>query len=91
MFYMPKKLIHPAYSLIDFCRRKMALSWSKTLSTFLRGMTSKNNSDFYCLNCLHSFRTTNILELHKKVQDNRDFCNVVMLSEDTTVNQYRKT
>ena len=53
-------------------------------------MTSKNNSDFYCLNCLHSFRTTNILELHKKVRDNRDFCNVVMLSEDTTVNQYRK-
>ena len=54
-------------------------------------MTSKNNSDFYCLNCLHSCRTTNILELHKKVRDNRDFCNVVMLSEDTTVNQYRKT
>ena len=29
----------------------------KKLSALLRGITSKNNSDFYCLNCLHPFRT----------------------------------
>ena len=27
----------------------------KKVSTLLRGMTSKNNDDFYCLNDLHSF------------------------------------
>ena len=33
----------------------------KKLPTLLRGITSKHNSDFYCLNCLHSFRTENKL------------------------------
>ena len=31
----------------------------KKLSTLLRGMTLKHHDDFYCLNCLHSFRTEN--------------------------------
>ena len=31
----------------------------KKLSTLLRGITSKNNGDFYCLNGIHSFRTKN--------------------------------
>ena len=29
----------------------------KKLSASLRGITSKNNGDFYCLNYLHSFKT----------------------------------
>ena len=29
----------------------------KKLSALLRGITSTNNGNFYCLNCLHSFRT----------------------------------
>ena len=45
----------------------------KKLSALLRGITSKTNGDFYCLNCLHSFRTKNKLELNKKVCDNKDF------------------
>ena len=31
----------------------------KRLSTLLRGLTSKNNADFYSLNCLHYFKTKN--------------------------------
>ena len=38
----------------------------KKLLALLRGVTSKNNSDFYCLNCPHSFRTKNKPESHKK-------------------------
>ena len=34
----------------------------KKLPTLLSGITSKNYSYFYFLNCLHSFRTTNKLE-----------------------------
>ena len=34
----------------------------KKLSAFLRGITSNNNGDIYCLNCFHSFRTKNKLE-----------------------------
>ena len=29
----------------------------KKLSALLRGITQKNNGDFHCLSCLHSFRT----------------------------------
>ena len=50
-------------------------------------------SDFYCLNCLHSSRTKNKLESHKKVCENQDFCNVIMPSVDTKIsefNQYQK-
>ena len=46
------------------------------------------------LNCLHSFRTKNKLELHKKVCENKGFCNIVMPSEETKVldfNQYQKS
>ena len=48
----------------------------------------------YCLNCLHSFGTENKSESHKKVRENKDFCNVVMLPEDTKIlefNQYQKS
>ena len=39
----------------------------KKLSVLLRGTASKHNGDFYCLNCLHSFRTEDKLKSHKKV------------------------
>ena len=38
----------------------------KKISTLLRGITSKSDSDFYCLNCLHSFKTEKKLTSHKK-------------------------
>ena len=62
------------------------------LVALLRRITSKHNGDYYCLNCLHSFRTKNKLESHIKVYENKDFCNVVMPSENTKTlkfNQYR--
>ena len=38
----------------------------KSLSRSFRGVTSDHDEDFYCLNCLHSFRTDNAL---KKMKD----------------------
>ena len=52
------------------------------LSALLREITSRNNGKFYCLNCLHSFRTKNKLESHEKVCKNKSFCNVIMPSEE---------
>ena len=66
----------------------------KKLSTLLREIRSNTNGDFHCLNCLHPFRTKSKLESHKKVCENKDFCNVTMLSEDTQVlkfNKYQKS
>ena len=64
-------------------RRRWHYLAVKKLSALLRGRPSKNNGDFYCLNCRHFFRTKNTLKLHKKVCENKNFCNVIMPSEDT--------
>ena len=50
----------------------------KKLSTLLRGITSKHDGDFYCLNCLHSFRTENKFRSHEKVCKNKDFWGIAM-------------
>ena len=34
----------------------------KKLSALIRGITSKHEGGFYCLNCFYSFRTINKLE-----------------------------
>ena len=46
----------------------------KKLSTLLRGITSNNHGDFYCLNCLHSYTTKEKLEKQEKACDNHDYC-----------------
>ena len=64
------------------------------LSKLLIGITSKHHGDFYCLNCLHTFRTENKLKSHEKVCKNKDFYGIVMPSEkDKTLefNQYMKS
>ena len=53
----------------------------KKLSALLRGITSKHQGHFYCLNCLHSFATKNKLKSHEKVCKNKEFCGIVMRSE----------
>ena len=66
----------------------------KKLSALLRGITSKNDMNFYCLKCLHSFRTKDKLESHKKVCESKDFCNVIMSRENAETiefNQYQKS
>ena len=38
----------------------------KSLSRLLRGISSNHDGDYYCLNCFHSYRTENELNVHKK-------------------------
>ena len=38
----------------------------RSLPALLRGITSSNNKDFYCLNCFHSYRTHNNLKKHER-------------------------
>ena len=47
-----------------------------------------NYGDFYCLNCIHSFRIINKLESHKKVHENKDFCNVIMPFQETKILEF---
>ena len=55
----------------------MALSSSKKLSTLLSRKTSKTG-DFYCLYCLHSFRTGSKFKSYQKISKSKDYCGIVM-------------
>ena len=63
----------------------MALYSSKRLSGLLRGVTSNNNVDFYCLNCFHSFRIKDKFKEHKKICENHDYCHVEMPTKDNNI------
>ena len=39
----------------------------KSLSGLLTGIISSHKEDFYCLNCFHSYKTKNKLEVHKNI------------------------
>ena len=62
----------------------------KNLSALLHKITSKNKGVFYCLNCLHSFKTKNKLKSHEKVCKLKIF---VELEKSTILefNQYMKS
>ena len=50
----------------------------KSLSRLFRGVTSNHVGDFYCLNCLHSFRTDNSLKKYERLCDSNDYCSAEM-------------
>ena len=51
------------------------------------GITSKYHGHFYCLS---SFATKSKLTSHKKVCKNKDFCNVIMPSDNTKILEFNK-
>ena len=53
-------------------------------------ITSNNNGDFCCLNCFCSYRTKNKLDLHKKVCENRDYCQVEMPNKDNNTIEFNQ-
>ena len=54
----------------------------RSLSALFSGIISNNNGDFYCLGCLHSFRTDNKLKKHKRLFNSHDYCHVDMPTDD---------
>ena len=61
---------------------------TQCLSALYRGVTSNHNGDFYCLGCLHSYRTDNALKKHKRLYGKHDYCKVNMLSKDKNTLKY---
>ena len=60
----------------------------KSLSRLFRGITSNHDGDFYCLNCLHSFRTDNALKKHERLCENNDYCSVEMPTKLNKILKY---
>ena len=61
---------------------------ARSLFKLFRGITSNYNEDFYCLGCLHSFCTDNVLDKHERLCDSHDYCHVEMSTEDNTILKY---
>ena len=100
IWYIKEKEICPAYisKINSNCEKQIILliipdkekeGWHyltvKKLYTLLTRIISQNHGDFYCLNCLHSFRTKNKLKSHQKVCENIDFCGIVMPSKKNNI------
>ena len=62
----------------------------KELASLLTEIISKNNRCFYCLICLHSFKTKRKLQSHKKVCKNKNFCNIIMPTAETKISQFNE-
>ena len=58
------------------------------MSALLRGITSNIVGNFYCLNCLHIYRTKDKLKKHENVCKNYDYCNVDMPNKDNRTLKY---
>ena len=50
----------------------------KGFSGLCRGITTNHNGDFYCMGCLHSFRTGNTFKKCARLCSNHDYCPVKM-------------
>ena len=59
----------------------------KSISGLLRGITLNHNGDFYCLNCLDSYRTKSKLKKHEKICKNHDFCHLKMRDAESDILQ----
>ena len=58
------------------------------MSALPRGITSKHKGNFYCLNCLHSYRTENKLKKHENVCKNYDYCYIEIPEEYNKILKY---
>ena len=60
----------------------------KNLSRLLRGIGSNHNSDFYCLNCFHSYRTAGSLKIHGRLCYDHDHCRIDVPSPGKNILKY---
>ena len=62
----------------------------KSLSRLLRGISSNHNSDYNCLNCFNSYRTEKKLNVHKKICENHEYCNIEIPSPNNNIIKYNQ-
>ena len=62
----------------------------KSLSGLLTGVTSNHKEDFYCLNCFHSYKTKNKLDVHKKICENHEYCHTEMPTKNNNIIKYNQ-
>ena len=62
----------------------------KNLPGLLRRITSNHQGNFYCLKCFLSYRMRNKFEVHQKICENYDYCNIEMPTKDNNIIKYNQ-
>ena len=57
----------------------------KRSSAILQKVKSKNSGDYYCINCLCSFRTKNKLKTHKSFCKNHNYFYIEMAEKGKNI------
>lgn len=61
-----------------------------SISRLFAGITSNHGNDYYCLGCLHSFRTKNKLKTHERLFSNHDHCEIIMPDEGQNILKFNQ-
>ena len=75
-------------------KRRLKLSCCKKTTDTIKRNNVKNHINFYRLNCFLSFATKNKLESHEKTCKKKDFCRIILPTENNNTfefNQYMKS
>ena len=60
----------------------------RSLPRLFRAITANHHGDFYCLNCVQSFKTDNTLKRHERLCDNNDYCHVEISTKNNNALKY---
>ena len=63
---------------------------TQSISRLFAGITSNHGNDYYCLGCLHSFRTKNKLKTHERLFNNHDHCEIIMPHEGQNILKFNQ-
>ena len=61
----------------------------KCLSRLCRALSSNNNGDFYCLNCLHAYRAENSLKKHERLCLDNKYCQIKFPNKGENILSYK--
>ena len=61
----------------------------KSLKKLCRGVFSNNHGDYYCLNCLHAYRTKNALKKHEQLCLDNIFCHLKLPKKGENILSYK--
>ena len=71
-----------------FIGKKLHYNAEKQLPVLSRGITSKHEENFYCLNCFHSCSKKSKLKKQKDLWENFDYCYVEMPKRENKILKY---
>ena len=85
---------HKRQRIVDFLMiTDNEINWHyltvKKMKRLIGGVTSKHHGDFFCRNCMHSYRTENVLKKHERLCNNHDYCEIIMPKPSKNILEFK--